>query len=283
MFPVLLSLGPLTISTMGVFLALAFFVTGFIFWRKGREEHYAEEEMFDVFLLSIIWGLIWSRIGFVIFHFGSFGFNVLKWLDFSSYPGLLPFLGIVMALLFIASRAKKQKWDVFEILDFSVLAISIGFFLIWIGAFFDGTGYGNPTRLPWGIQFPSLFDRRHPVQLYGAVIYFLLFWFLGWAEQHYRMFLWYRDKKHSAQTGFLFCVFWMVYGLAGAAFALVSPPQMVVFGFPLDIPVRIILFFYGLLLLYTRTGRSLLPARKPKMTSGEEEAAPASSTPPTAS
>jgi prolipoprotein diacylglyceryltransferase len=144
------------------------------------------------------------------------------------------------------------------------MAISAGFIFIWLGAFFDGTNVGNPTRLPWGMNFPALFDRRHPIQLYGMLAYTLLFAFLAWVEPRYRTFNWYRDKKHSAQTGFLFCVACIVYGLVGAIFGLLSPPQLVVFGFPLDIPLRVVIFFYGLLLLYTRTGRPLWPTYKPK-------------------
>ena len=81
MFPILLSLHPLTIYTIGVFMLIAFLVSGYVFWRKGREEHYQEEELFDAFLLTTLWGAVWARIGFVIINFGNFGFAPLKWLD----------------------------------------------------------------------------------------------------------------------------------------------------------------------------------------------------------
>lgn len=281
MFPVLFSIGPIMISTMGVLAALGFLATGFVFWRKGKEEHYVENELFDSFLLSVLWGLLWSRVGFIILHFNNFGLNPLKWLDFSAYPGMIPLVGLLMGLLLLASRAKKEKWDVFEVLDFAVMGIACGFIFIWLGAFFDGTNVGNPTRLPWGMQFQSLYDRRHPIQIYGLILYALLFAFLAWVEPRYRTFNWYRDKKHSAQTGFLFCVGCMVYGLIGMLFTLISPAQFVIFGFPFDLPIRVIIFFYGLLLLYTRTGRSLLPARKPKLVASPDlnSAAPAEQTP----
>src|SRR5476649_2015478 len=203
MFPVLFSIHPVTIYTISVFLVLAFLVSGYVFWRKGREEHYQEEELFDAFLLTTVWGIIWARIGFILLNFSHFQLAPIKWLDVFSYPGTYPLLGLAMGIWFLYQRAKKQKWDENEILDFAVLAISAGLVIVSIGSFFDGSGIGNPTSLPWGVTFPAVFDSRHPTQLYGALFYLLVFVFLNWLEPRYRMFEWYRNKKHSAQTGFL--------------------------------------------------------------------------------
>jgi phosphatidylglycerol---prolipoprotein diacylglyceryl transferase len=269
MFPVLFSFGSFTLYTMNVFYVLAFLLTGYVFWRRGKEEHYAEDELFDGFLLALIWGIVWSRIGFIAVHYSNFGLNLLKWIDVFSYPGVLPIAGFALSALFLFKYAKRNKWNSFEILDFAALASSAGMSVIWLGAFLDGSGVGTPTRLPWGVMFRELFDKRHPVQIYGMILYILLFMFLSWAESRYRTFNWYRDKKHSAQTGFLFCVFCIAFGLFGIVLGLVSSPQITVFGFALDLPVRIAILIYGLLLLYTRTGRTLLPQRKFKVISSE--------------
>jgi prolipoprotein diacylglyceryltransferase len=267
MFPVLFSFGSFTLYTMNIFYVLAFLITGYVFWRRGREEHYAEDELFDAFLLSLLWGVFWSRVGFVVVHFNLFGLNPMKWVDVFTYPGILPVMGFVMSAWFLFKYAHRNKWNAFEILDFSALAASAGFVVLWLGSFLDGSNVGTPTHLPWGVTFRELFDKRHPAQLYGMMLYLVLFIFLSWAESRYRTFNWYRDKKHSAQTGFLFCIFCIAYGLFGILLAFVTSPQIRVLGYPLDIPIRLLIFVFGLLLLYTRTGRTLLPVKKFKVES----------------
>jgi prolipoprotein diacylglyceryltransferase len=269
MFPVLFSFGNFTLPTMNLFYVVAFLLTGYVFWRRGKEEHYAEDELFDGFLLALIWGIVWSRIGFVVAHFNIFGIHPMKWIDIFTYPGVLPMVGFMMSAWFLFKYAQRNKWNAFEILDFSALAASVGFIVLWLGAFLDGTNVGIPTKLPWGITFPDVFDKRHPAQIYGMILYILLFVFLSWAESRYRTFNWYRDKKHSAQTGFLFCMFCIFFGLFGILLALVTSPQIRVFDVSLDIPIRIMILLFGLILLYTRTGRTLLPTRKFKVMTPE--------------
>ena len=262
MFPVLFSFGPVTIYSFGVFCVLAFLLTAFVFWRKGKEEHYAEDELLDAFLISLFWGIIASRIGFIALHFSVFNFNLWQWFDIFGAPGFIPFFGVVVALVSLYRFAKNQKWNMYEILDFASLSLALGYAVLWLGAFFNGSGFGNPTTLPIGMTFPLVFEKYHPTQLYGFIIYLLLFTFLSWAEVRYRTFEWYRSTKHSAQTGFLFAVFCMVYGLAGIGLGAIMPAQIIIRGIPLDLPIRGIIFAYGLLLLYVRSGRSLLPWRK---------------------
>ena len=262
MFPVLFSIHPITIYTIGVFLVLAFLAGGYVFWRKGREEHYQEEELFDAFLLTTVWGILWARVGFIALNFSHFQLAALKWLDVFNYPGMYPLLGLVMGVWFLFQRAKKQKWDENEILDFAALAITLGLVIVSIGSFFDGSGIGNPTSLPWGVTFPSVFDRRHPVQLYGALFYLLVFVLLNWLEPRYRMFEWYRNKKHSAQTGFLFAVFCICYGVYGIALSFLSPAQVTLFDINIDLPLRVGILLFGLIKLWAQSGRGFISLPK---------------------
>ena len=262
MFPVLFSLGPITIYSYGVFLVLAFLVTSYIFWRKGREEHYAEDELFDAFLLSLIVGMVASRIGFVALYFNHFGLQPLKWIDVFSAPGTVPVVGLLAGGIYLYRYAKRQKWNTFQILDYAALALAGGSVMVWLGNFFAGSDFGNPSTLPWALNFPGVFDRHHPTQLYAALMYLGLYLFLSWAEYHYRTFEWYRDKKHSAQTGFLFCVYCMAYGLIGIVLARLSPAKIVVFGYALDLPVRMIILIFGLAMLYRRSGRTVFAPKK---------------------
>jgi len=258
MFPVLLSFKPVTIYTIGVFLVIAFLLAGYVFWRRGREEHYQEEELFDAFLLTTIWGLLWSRIGFVILHFNNFGLAPLKWFDIFNNPGTFSFLGLVMGGIFLYNHAKKKKWDQCEILDFASLALTAALIIISLGTFFDGSGFGNPTSLPWGVTFPAVFDKRHPTQLYGALFYFILYLYLNWLEPRYRMFEWYRNKKHSAPTGFLFAVFCIAYGLYGIVLTFFMPASVSFFDVNIDVPIRVGVLLFGIIRLLTQSGHTFM-------------------------
>lgn len=262
MLPILLQLGPVTVYTFPIVLILTFFLTGYIFWRKGREEHFPEDELFDGFLLAVLSGLLWSRVGFLLFHFDRFGFNPAKWINIFAFPGMLPLFGLFAGIWTLFTFAKRKKWDSFEVLDFAAIAVAFGSMLLWLGLFLDGTSFGITTTLPWGMTFPLVFDKHHPTQVYGFLLYLLLFLYLYWVEGKYRTFEWYRDKRHSAQTGFLFCVFCIIYGLFGIILGLVMVPQMVVFGVALDIPIRVMILMYGMILLFVRAGRSFRSLNK---------------------
>ena len=261
MFPILFSIGSLHLYTIGFFLAAAFFAMAFVFWRRAREEHFVEEELFDAYLLSLVWGVLAARVGFVVFHFEVFGFQVLKWLDVFTYPGVVPLAGLMVSALLLHRHAKKQRWNAFQVLDFAAVSVALGFVITWVGLFFDGTGFGYATNLPWGMKFPTVFDARHPAQLYAAGLYFALWAYLTWAEPRYRTFLWYRYKKDSAQPGYLFTVFLLAYGAFGLLLAFITPPQLMVGSIAVDIPVRLALIGAGVVMLLNRTGRSLLPGR----------------------
>jgi phosphatidylglycerol:prolipoprotein diacylglycerol transferase len=257
MFPVFFSQPPFTFFTLGFLMLFAFLSVGFVLWRKGKEEHYEEEKVMDVYFLSAILGLVVSRVAYIVLHWSKFGLQPMKWIDIFSAPGMLPLFGLIAVVWFLFRRSAREKWDAFEVLDFAALSVSFGMAILWLGAFLDGFGFGNPTNLPWGMSFPGVFDKRHPTQLYAFGLYLLLFLYLGWVEYRYRTFSWYRDRKDSAQTGFLFCVFLIFYGLFGMVLAWLMPPTFVIQGIALDLPIKLVIFCIGVLLLYVRSGRYL--------------------------
>ncbi len=257
MLPVLFSLGPFSFRTMNLFLVIAFVAAGFLFWRKTREEHYDEAQVFDGFLLSTVFGFVMGRLGFILLNFPQFQLNILKWLDVVNNPGMTILFGLIGAGVYLYRFSVKHKWDVYEILDFWVLGLSCGLGIMWLGLFFDGSGFGYATSLPWGMIFPGVFDKHHPTQLYLTIFFFLIFWYLSWVEYRYRTFSWYRAGKNTAQTGFLTSVFILLTGLVSLLLAFVRQPQISIQGFNLDFFVYLLLMVIGAGLLFSRSGRSL--------------------------
>lgn len=264
MFPTLFSLGPLELQTLSVFVGLSFLVAAFIFWRKGREDYYPEDQLFDGFLFAILMGFIAARVGYVLLHFDLFNWNVIQWFNISGSPGMSGAVGLFFATLFLYRFAKDKKWDAFEVLDFWSVAVSAGLILVAIGAFFGGVGFGYPTKLPWGMVFPGLLEKHHPLQLYSALFYGGLFIFLQWLESRYRTFRWYRSSKKAAETGFLLCVFIIFASLFGVIVSFFKPPAFELFEINIDRVSMLGALVFGVLLLYTRSGRTVGWKRKKK-------------------
>jgi phosphatidylglycerol:prolipoprotein diacylglycerol transferase len=266
MFPVLFSIGPITIKTFFVLLLIGFFISGFIFWRKGREEHYEIMELFDGFLLSALAGIIIARSIHILFNLNHFGLDIFKWFNFISNPGFNLLVGVFAAGLYLYKFSIKKKWDPFEVLDFWVTSVSLGLFLNYLGLFFEGVGYGYQTNMPWGVVFPQLIDPHHPTQLYTALFYLLLYFFIARVEYSYRTFSWYRYGKKTAQTGFLVSMFFIFSAIFNFFVSFLRPSVFEFFGVNFDILLSIALLIVGLFLLYYRSGRPLpFPVkRKPK-------------------
>lgn len=271
MFPVLFSAGPFELRTLSFFLVLAFLLTAFLFWKKGREEHYPEIELFDGFLLAVMVGLVSGRVGYVLSAVSLLGWSVFKWVDIFGYPGINGAIGVIAATVYLYNFAKRAKWDTFEILDFWVLALAGGLAIGYVGLFFDGSAFGIATQLPWGVTFPGLQEPHHPTQLYFAAFFFILSWYLARVEYKYRTFEWYRAGKKTAQTGFLLSLFL----IATTAFFLLmtwfKPPIFSYFGVNGDRIAAIAGLIFGASLLFNRSGRTLFNSKKRPLPMQEEE------------
>ncbi len=222
MYPTLFTLGPFSAKTFNLFLVLGLFIAAFTFWRRTKEEHYQEIELFDGFLLAVIMGLVSGRLGFVLTHWSDFGFNFSKWINVFVYGGFSGLIGLLGATFYLAFFAKRRRWDVFSILDYWVTSLSLGVGMVYLGLFFDSAGDGQATKLSWGVIFPGQLEPHHPVQLYWALFYLSSFLFLLWVEGRYRTFGWYRAGKKAAQTGFLTASFLIMLGAFSFLIALLK-------------------------------------------------------------
>lgn len=257
MFPDIFCLRPFCLQSLSVCLALAFLVTGFIFFRKVREEHYLEMEAFDGFLLSFIAGLVMGRLAFIAVHFEQFGLSLWKWFDVITYPGVVGLFAVVGAGWYLFRYSKKFTDDNFELLDIWTISVAGGLSLVWLGLFLDGASMGNATSLPIGLHFPGLLELHLPVQLFMAVFFLLLSIYLQWVEFRYRTYSWYRSGKKSAQSGFLVSISIILCSLVWVALSFARPAQLLIVGVPIDTGLALVGVFAGVVLLYLRSGRKI--------------------------
>lgn len=262
MWPTIISIGNFRLQSLTVLAILALFFTAFIFWRKGKEEHYETVELFDVFLISGLFGVVIGRLTFVLFNWQLFTNNWWQIFNIVQFPGNVPLIALAGAGLYLYFLAKKRKWDPFEVLDFWVTAISLGMVFVYLGFFLAGSYAGQLTTVPWGVVMPGTFEKSHPVQLYFFLFYLVLFNYLLRVEYRYRTFEWYRRGKKTAQSGFLLSVFLILTGLFYLIMTLVSLPGMVVAGRVLDPWIYILVVVVGVVLLINRSGISFKSNRR---------------------
>lgn len=265
MFPVLLDLSFFQLKSISVFIFLAVFFAAFVFWRKGREEHYDQLEIFDAFISSGIWGFIAGRIFFSAFHWSNFAGNFWHVFNMIKFPGNEPLVILFVAALCLYRRANKKKWDAFEILDFWVTAIALGMVFLYAGFFLDGSYGGSFTKMPWGLVMPGTFEKSHPAQLYFLVFYLLMFIYLVRVEYKYRTFEWYRHGRKTAQSGFLFLTFAIFTSIFYLITSPLRLPSMLIGEVVVDGWLYLALLFAGVILLLKRSGRHIFHKKEKKI------------------
>ena len=259
MWPILFSIGSFKFMTSSLMLFLGFLITGFVFWRRGKEEHYSETQLFDGFLLSFLVGFLGARASFIFLHWDRFGFNIGQWLNFTGNPGAQGLVFIIVATLFLGSFSKRKKWDTFEILDFWSLSITIWLVINSLSELLSGSATGRLTNGPIGIVFPGSIEKTHPVQIYSLLFFSALYIYLAWAEGKYRTFEWYRLGKKAAQTGFMISSFFIFFSLFSALMLFFRLPEFVFAGKSFDLWIYALIFFFGVRMLLARSDKPLLP------------------------
>jgi len=130
--------------------------------------------------------LIGARLGDILFYQG--------WAEIARDPlivfriwegGLASHGGAIGIFIALWLLSKKMSFSFLRLLDLVAAPAALGGMFIRIGNFFGQEILGTPTRLPWGVIFGHPVGReeavpRHPVQLYEALWYGLVFIALLW-------------------------------------------------------------------------------------------------------
>jgi phosphatidylglycerol:prolipoprotein diacylglycerol transferase len=207
MYPELLHIGPLTIRTYGVMVALGLFAAlRYIAW-QGRRENISEDSVMDLGLYIIVAGLLGARIAYVAQNWQYYSANISA--VFKIWEGGLVFYGgfiagTIAALIYLRAHREINLW-VFG--DIIAPALALAHFFGRIGCFFAGCCYGSACHLPWAVKFTNaqslapLNVALHPVQLYESAGNLLIFIFLDWYNRH----------RHK--TGFALGAYLVLYAL----------------------------------------------------------------------
>ena len=182
MMPVLVDFGVIKIYTMSVFVVLAFLWAGFVVSKKAREYHLGEVEIYDGGVISLITIWVFDKL---LVYFSLQNLSLL---------GL--WAAVLIGAVIVAKRENANLFTVFDLFSMGLMMA-----LAWwsLGLFWSGTPVGR--------------QRFVPVELLSGVMYLMGFIFLWLVEGKYRTFPWYRGRRSSANTGFLFGSALTIFGI----------------------------------------------------------------------
>jgi prolipoprotein diacylglyceryl transferase len=219
-----LHLGPLTIPTFGLMVAISMLVAAYLlqadfdrhraqfakngFLKEGSGASHRDEGFLIIGVAGLA-GLIGARLYHVLESphefFADPGPQLLSRYGFAWFGG---FLGGFVALVILA---KRFRIPVLAFLDLCSPAAAVGYAIGRIGCLLSGDGdYGIPTTLPWGMSFPNgvvpTTARVHPTPIYEFFVWLAI-----------AAFLWHMGTKAlrgPKAAGEIFCNYLILTGAA---------------------------------------------------------------------
>jgi len=174
--PILFQLGPLTLYSFGVFVAVAFAAGTFVTYRLAKQRGLSAHLLFDYFLYAALAGLVGARLWHLAFRPSELS-SILE--TFSLWGGGLALQGGLLAagltLWLVMRRQRQPVWQWFDVM---MVGLIVGLAIGKFGSFLNGDFFGRSSSLPWAVQFNDpqapayvMGVKIHPLQLYAAGLY----------------------------------------------------------------------------------------------------------------
>ncbi|MBI5091466.1 MAG: prolipoprotein diacylglyceryl transferase [Candidatus Hydrogenedentes bacterium] len=156
MFPTLCKIGPLTVHSYGLMMALGFLTSLYFIQREARRAGLDPNVVADLAFWVLLLGLAGARVLHIIMFSDSYSWNdPIGWI--AVWRGGLVFQGgPPPAILFGYWYLKRRNMSFWKTVDVGFPYLALGHAFGRIGCFLNGCCYGLPTSLPWGIRFPRV-------------------------------------------------------------------------------------------------------------------------------
>jgi len=192
MHPILFRLGPITVHTYGVLLALAYLAGMAVVSAEARRLGADRERVMDWMFWGIIGAIIGARLLYVAINGGYYLRHpaeiIAVWNGGLVYYGGVAG-GAVASVIYLLPR-RLPAW---QYADLVAPAAALGQGIGRWGCLAAGCCYGKPTGVPWAIHFHDAASLAptgvglHPTQIYDSLAGFTLFAIL-WAFRRHKRF-----------------------------------------------------------------------------------------------
>jgi phosphatidylglycerol:prolipoprotein diacylglycerol transferase len=186
-----MDLGPLTIHTYGLLLAVAFIAGIWLASRNAAKAGLNPDSIWNLGLIIIFSALVGAKLLLFLSDYSYYSENPREIFSLSTLRSSgVYYGGLLLALAASAWYLHKTKLPSWKVADITAPGIALGQSIGRIGCLSAGCCYGKPTTLPWGITFTNQYAYDnvgvplniplHPTQIYESIGTFLLFLFLMW-------------------------------------------------------------------------------------------------------
>ncbi|MBF0489718.1 MAG: prolipoprotein diacylglyceryl transferase [Candidatus Omnitrophica bacterium] len=179
MHPILFQIGPITIYSYGVMIALAVILCAWLLSRDAKVYKIPADTIYDLMFWTVAWGILGARIFYIGLTWNYFSKNLLEMIMLQ-HGGLAWQGGFIGGALAGTWFVINKKLPLRLLLDLVAPYIALGQSIGRVGCFFNGCCYGKPVS--WGIYFPVHEARLHPTQLYETGGLLVAFFILKYAQ-----------------------------------------------------------------------------------------------------
>lgn len=179
-----LEIGPLTLQTFGICLALGFIAAGAVAAKRLQELGKPADWAYEMLFAALIGGLIGARIDFVIQNWSDVSDDLLG--NLFSGTGLVWFGGAIGGAIAVLLWAWWRGIFSWVVPDIAAVPLAVGYAIGRIGCQVSGDGdYGVASSLPWAMGYPDGAVPTppgvevHPAPLYDTLsmgIFALVLW-----------------------------------------------------------------------------------------------------------
>jgi len=176
-FPELFSLGPVTIYSYGVLLAVSYLLGLQLARRRARARGLDASRVLDLGIYIIIAALVGAKLLLLVTDFRNVTFSFEELISLTRSGGVF-YGGLILAVLVAFWYIQRHRLPFWTTCDVFAPGIALGHVTGRLGCLAAGCCYGKPTEVPWAIVFTNpaaalnvgtpLNVPLHPTQLYEA-------------------------------------------------------------------------------------------------------------------
>lgn len=155
MHSVLFSIGPVTLHTYGLFMAIGFLAGWQVAVRLCRRTDQNPDSLTSLLTWLMVSAIVGARTAYVLEHWkAEFADAPLSVLRFDQ-GGLMFYGGLIAAALVLVAYARVMRQHVFQITDLVLTVVPLGHAFGRIGCFMHGCCFGKITHSCIGVAFPK--------------------------------------------------------------------------------------------------------------------------------
>ncbi len=205
MHPILFKIGPFTIYTFGVMVALGIVFAYLILMKLAEKENMDKNDVSDLMIWTVVSGFIGARVFFFLYNpqYLSSPWRIFYFWE----GGLVWYGGFLFGFVTALYLSKKKNIPVWKIADIAVIAGEVGLAFGRIGCTMAGCCYGKECHSQLAIVFKDPHSAAplnvplYPTEPVSSVANFLIAFVL---------YLLYKRRKASGE---IFGFYFVFYGI----------------------------------------------------------------------